>query len=1261
MESRTEGQSEDPSHGLLRGSQLHLATSGQQNNDASHLDFRRENVRALLSMPVKSLRMSFSLAGSTGEGAAYRIPGGNEHIWTMRFANRELEIAYAMFALSDRTSSFVVSLVVSVFLTGFAVITNLEFSLTWLFQGLTTCGTVMFIISTVILYFYWRSEDADRTTVNQMIEDLSSKEDGGPLVEDCDPLHFAENGERIARLEWTISCLLIGLYTMFAAFTLGKGPESCSDVIDRSVCSRHILIDGGIVSLFILPLAVYPVRFFVCALVTAGVTIVYIAVRELPSIRNDTTQAFRLVSIMWYIVFACIAILAKRLSERESRAHFRELCMLEREKERSRRLEEYYSSIAAAMIPESVARRIARGELYRERLDHAVICSVGVRGFSKLSSEWSSSEVVLMLQHVTVQLDGLLRSLGTAALKVHSFGDEYLVVLHEHAQALHRDHHRRSPSQSHRTSRRSSEQPLRTPGASDQSEVDVRMGASRSCQSAVSLSTACSDRSVEDTLLLFVQSVSRMSRDLEPACRGLSSLPVCLDVAVESGALFLTSFGAQKNFLAVGPSVDRCRNVRRLLEHTPTLRKSMVADLSSLVHTIVATCDSLWTSFIRKGSRITPSPALTEEGGRHTPVFLDWDSNEMEWASMLKPTVLLVPCDMILSIDPKEQDLMMTTTAATTQATHAAFLDVPASSVGGNKSSLGPTPDAVRNPLRSPVGTAQHDAAMEQITLPEMSSQHAIVPSPDVFPPDSANHELSRVSFLPLYKFHSEDLERQFKELSSQNSPAHFLLILLSCGVVFAASIVSLFLHEGPPTSVMHASAFAAALCGALLSGLALVVCGVLLITTTKISKGLPSLAFFAAELILSLLFIATIILARDNDSVLSKGHCMWYGVIILMSMLREHAVSVPYLWALDAVTGGTFVWLAYVSHNENIRSAIVALIVLFMFLVFICRGLLDRAQRYRFVTSVESRRVQEHLLKDGEALEELLRHMVPNEMFAQLFRRTRIAATPLTAMVLTLRAVLPRGTLYSTKVEAMSILQMSFAPRSSEPSGSRDWWLACDAGLSLTDRALRIVRESCVIKTSGDVVMIVDDSSHDATTQAMVLLQLVTYMVHTCRSEHPQIVLRGALTNGPTTGAVLGIAALSFEYHGEAVTVGASVLREMPRGCDVIASTRFVELLQWNSLFGEASSSGLPTLVAAQMDDIHKGFDLTAQFDEPPSTGVSKVGSSADDVEGHPMRSSSATCVKAKLVHIMVHGVMKWRVRGIKAMIPVHHITIDD
>ncbi|CUG82335.1 guanylate cyclase, putative [Bodo saltans] len=1414
--------------GMLQCSQLPMAGSGGAAQQGSQMDFRRANVKALLSVPIKSLRLSVDNFSTTSGGAALAdkyLRGSSEKPYTLWFTSSKLEVAFAVFAISDRTGAFIISLITSVVLIGFVVIAHLSKLVTsQLTSGLLICGVAMFFVFTSLMFFFWRDEEADRAALHRMMETLSVDhddlhiDDPSSVSNDSDfgvdAKLFSDYKKIIVKLEITMCGLILSLYVIFAGFTVGKGVTECSDFSDPTSCSRYIFLDGGIVAMFVLPLAIYPVRYFTCAVMTTVGTILYVAVRELPTIREQTSIEFRYVSIMWYVILGTISIVTKRLSERELRAHFREECLLGKQKERSRRLESYYSSIAASMIPASVARRIARGELFREKLEQAVVCVVGIRGFSRLATEWSSGEVVLMLQHVNVNLDGLLKRLSgpgnpPTALKVHAFGDEYVVVIHQYVQTLQRQRQtdassqggqlrRKTPMMS--TSRRSSID-LRQgiSGASGESEVEQ----SRSRRSVASVSSGGSDAVVMDTLQTFCYGVARISRDLENSCRCLSNTPVSLDMAIECGPLHLTTFGTQKNFLAVGRTVNRCRDTRRHLEFTPFLRPHLGEQQSHMrrtPHTIIAAADAVWSSLAVKWSNRTDHRSCNGD-------FMDLDENANSAWTTIRTTALLVASRTVLPQDVPQNLFLSeaaagsTGGAATSDNTNDAaaahyysspaaqsarlswggaaasrhdsssvvvntvFLETPVAPTAGiaatdssgnsannvrntivtqsktNMSNNHPTQrtnslsvEHVRNPLiapNTPAAVNTHNdnnnflvpPQMQDLPMDPMTASNndddsfsavgrsvpaAAVPSLALALTDSAEDfdvqdELRRRwSWIPLYEFAREELETQFRQRTSSQNPLHrLILILIATCVVFIGVIISNFVFTGPAAGVDTALYLACVGLGASLIGLAIsVVVGVIMKVFTTIS---PT-AFLIIELMLTSLFIVTVVFARNTLTLLGKGSPMWLGIVVLLSMVRDHNnISVPQFWLFDITVGSVFVWLAYVTHHDSIQVGMIAMVGLFVILECISRGLFDRALRHRFLTAELSRRMQEQLLKDGESLEDLLRHMVPNETFAQLFRRTRIAASPLTAMVLNLRGVLPRGTLFSTKAEAMSLLQLVFSPRKSggEQCGSPSWWKACDTGLSMTDRALKVVKESCIIKTSGDLALIVDDSSHDATTQAMVLLQLVTYISHFCRSEHPDIVVRGALTNGTVVGAVLGIAALSFEFHGEAVTVGTALLREAPTDCLVVATTRFVELLQWNSLFGESSSSRLTIRAAALMDDIHKGFDLTAQFDEPPplapaapvvSTAVSASLSilppllTAElalqqqqaqatqsplllDENGEVNIISAMMCQppaavqlrRTRLVRIIVQCVQLWRLRGIQAKVPCHIISLED
>lgn len=1333
---------------------------------------------------------------SGGAGSDRYLPGSNEQPIFLWFQSAKLEVAFAAFVMVDRTLCFLMSLVVSICLIIFVAFAQQSGAITSrLTSAVLTCGGVVFCVFTVILFYFWHQEETDRLALQAMTEQLAVTEDqhDDPLTEDGDRHEstqvFLAYGKKINALELTMCGLIVGLYILFAGFTVGKGPTECSDRDDPTSCSRYIFLDGGIVAMFVIPLFIFPIRFFACVVVTTVCTTLYIAVRELPEIRTQTSVQFRLLSIMWYVIIGTVAMVSKRLTERDTRAHFREQCVLGKQKERSRRLEAYYASITAAMIPASVAKRIARGELYRERLDQAIVCVVGVRGFTRISTEWSCGEVVLMLQHITVHLDGLLRSFGggggqasqsgRTALKVHAFGDEYVVVLHQNLAAMQQQKNSTDPqqqrrksqvmstSQSHRMNS-SLEQRQGISGQSGDSEIEQ----SRSRHSATeSLNTVNgnSDTIVIDALHILCYGVARISRDLEPACRCLSATPVCIDVAAECGSLYLTTFGTQKNFLAVGPVVDRCRETRRQLECTPFLRPFMCGSNSTnnsfqrMPHTVIAASDALWGCFVQKWSRHRGT-----ETGVSSPLFLDLDEASTDW-TMTRTTALLVASRTVLPLPQFSESVNTTALPVGGLATavdapiepsnffspagHSArlswgggasrhdnsvanfsvFLETPLAQPSSDNTSInmrgnlvtmhhkGQRPsntssnEQVRNPfvgplavvniaqatpagqlLALPVSTPMQDSPMDPLSvLPtDEEGDFSTTPRPpgsrntprasslvDAINGSPADAERSELDvhqelrrpwvFLPLYEFTREELEAQYRNrASNQNITHRLMLILVATSVVFGGAIVCQEFPTGLQANTSNIALYIA-ISGLAVSLVGLVLC-VLLSVVTDTLQAIPPVVVLGVELTLAAIFMTTVIMASETPSLLAKGHLMWFGIVVMLSLLRDHHnIIVPQFWLFDIIIGGTFLWLAKANHASGIQYGMVSMVSLYLVFVIICRGLFDRGQRHRFLTAESSRLMQNQLIKDGQALEDLLRHMVPNETFAQLFRRTRIAATPLIAMVLNLRGVLPRGTLFATKAEVMSVLQLMFTPKNAERCGSRAWWSACDIGLSITDRALGVVKESCIIKTSGDVALVVDDSSHDATTQAMVLLQLVTYIVHYCRAEHPEVVVRGTLTNGPVAGAVLGIAALSFEFHGEAVTVGASLLRELPPShCQVIATTRFVELLQWNSLFGESSSARLPIRAAATMDDIHKGFDLTAQFEDLSTPTTTTIAASdeqpqqnGDGDAGSPTFQSSTLqhIREPKLVRIVVRPVQLWRVRGIQTKVPCHVISLED
>jgi hypothetical protein len=257
---------------------------------------------------------------------------------------------------------------------------------------------------------------------------------------------------------------------------------------------------------------------------------------------------------------------------------------------------------------------------------------------------------------------------------------------------------------------------------------------------------------------------------------------------------------------------------------------------------------------------------------------------------------------------------------------------------------------------------------------------------------------------------------------------------------------------------------------------------------------------------------------------------------------------------------------------------------------------------------------------------------MIPNGAFGKLLLRVNDSA----AMKLSTIALghVPRlfgicDSVFAARVQDIPLLLIDIAPLvASDALDMRE------AMFSLLDEALREVPEATLIKTDGDRVMLVDDRSHDMCEKAMSLMLLLARLLYDSRMRgpHRRSPLRYSLVAGPLMGAVLGTAALSFEYYGAAVATADALLRQVVGGCVVgqfgAASSRFVQLIEWWILFG--ASSRFTICDANRLkEEMRCGFDL-----------------------------SVPTAVRGGVAvfRFACHG--EWRVTGSKAKDRVHHVS---
>lgn len=105
-----------------------------------------------------------------------------------------------------------------------------------------------------------------------------------------------------------------------------------------------------------------------------------------------------------------------------------QLTILEAERafDRERQEHEKQRAILYSTLPKHIADRMSRGEQVNDHYDHAAVIFLDIVGFTSLSSQLSSTDVVAFLDHVFSALDAVCKQHDV--VKIKTIGDSYMAV-----------------------------------------------------------------------------------------------------------------------------------------------------------------------------------------------------------------------------------------------------------------------------------------------------------------------------------------------------------------------------------------------------------------------------------------------------------------------------------------------------------------------------------------------------------------------------------------------------------------------------------------------------------------------------------------------------------------------------------------------------------------------------------------------------------------------------------------------------------------